>query len=155
MEMNEEHRKREKLPDLRPGMTHHFTIIAKCHKLKCVAGRVDDTDKPCSNCNGNGLEEVDGYITTGLYPDGRVGEIFIRVGKTTHQFAMLDQWAIAFSIALQHGATLAEVCAKFRGARFWPDGPTSNDHIPRCSSLVDYAAQWLMQKYGAKEELHP
>jgi hypothetical protein len=140
---------RERLPDDRSGITHHFIVVAKCHKLKCVAGKVDDTDVLCSNCNGTGLEEVDGYIQTGLYPDGRVGEIFVKVGHASDRFVMLDQWAIAFSVALQHGAPLEELCRKFRGQIFWPDGPTDNDKIKRCSSLVDYCVRWLMLKYGA------
>lgn len=145
-------RERERLPDLRSGITHHFIIVAKCHKLKCVAGKVDDTDVVCNTCNGTGLEEVDGYITTGLYPDGRVGEIFVKVGgHASDRFVMLDQWAIAFSVALQHGATLAELCGKFTAQCFWPDGPTDNDAIKRCTSIVDYVCKWLRLQYGPKE----
>ncbi len=144
---------RERLPDSRKGITHHFVIIAKCHKLKCVAGKVDDTDVVCSNCSGTGVEEVDGYITTGLYPDGRVGEIFVKIGgHASDRFVMLDQWAIAFSVALQHGATLAELCGKFTAQCFWPDGPTDNDAIKRCTSIVDYVCKWLQLQYGPKKE---
>jgi hypothetical protein len=139
--------KRERLPDLRDGHTHHFVIVAKCHKMSCVAGKIDNTDRLCSTCNGNGIEEIDGYITTGLYADGRVGEIFVKVGNST-DFVMVDQWAIAFSVALQYGAPLEVLCTKFRGQNFWPDGPTDNDKIKRCSSLVDYCVRWLMLKYG-------
>jgi len=140
--------RRERLPDFRPGHTHHFIIVAKCHKLKCVAGKVEGTDVACSTCDGNGVEEIDGYITTGLYPDGRLGEIFVKVGRASDKFIMLDQWAIAFSVALQYGAPMEVLCKKFRGQNFWPDGPTDNDKIKRCSSLVDYCVRWLMLKYG-------
>lgn len=123
---------REKLEDIREGITHHFTVIALV--------------------NGQ-LEEIDGYIQTGCYADGRLGEIFIRIGKPGDQFAMLDQWAIAFSIALQYGAKLEDLCRKFIGARFEPSGATRNPDIPRCTSLVDYATRWLLQKYGKSEEV--
>lgn len=139
---------REKMPDLREGLTHHFTITTRCHKLKCVAGKVEGTDELCATCSGFGVEGVDGYITTGLYPDGRVGEIFLKVGgHASDKFIMLDQWAIAFSVALQYGAPLEVLCTKFRGQNFWPDGPTNNDKIKRCSSLVDYCVRYLMLKY--------
>lgn len=120
---------RERLPDVREGITHHFTITT----------RVPETDQ---------LQEIDGYIQTGLYEDGRVGEIFIKVGRPGDVFAMLDQWAISFSIALQYGAPLEDLCRKHLGSRFWPDGATSNKNIPRCTSLVDYTVRWLLDKYG-------
>ena len=120
---------REKLQEEREGITHHFTIITR-------------------NAAGDGIEEVDGYIQTGLYPDGRVGEIFVKVGKAGEHHAMIDQWAIAFSVALQYGAPFDDLCAKFRHARFEPSGATKNKDIPRCSSVVDYAVQWLLAKYG-------
>jgi hypothetical protein len=118
---------REKLEDIREGITHHFSVLA------LVNGEV---------------EEIDGYIQTGCYADGRLGEVFLKVGRAGDMFAMLDQWAIAFSIALQYGAPLEDLCRKFIGARFEPQGATRNPDIPRCTSLVDYAARWLLQKYG-------
>lgn len=124
---------REKLPDDRDGMTHHFTII------------VPNED------GGGGTHEVDGYIQTGLYEDGRVGEVFVKVGKAGSTFAAIDQWAIAFSFALQHGADLETLCRKFVGARFEPFGATRSKDIPRCSSLIDYSVRWLLHKYGRKE----
>lgn len=124
---------RAKLNDLREGLTHHFTVYAAV---------------PSKDPNGpDEIEEIGGYIQTGLYEDGRVGEIFLKIGKPGDRFAMLDQWAMAFSFALQYGAPLEELCRKFAGSRFEPSGATRNKDIPRCTSLVDYAARWLLSKY--------
>lgn len=94
------------------------------------------------------LDEVDGYVTTGLYEDGRLGEIFIRIGKPGSSEALFDHWAIAFSVALQHGASVDELCAKFIGTRFEPSGATNLREIPRCTSPVDLICRWLRLKYG-------
>ncbi len=122
---------RERLGDVRQGITHHFTITALV--------------------NGE-LQEIGGYIQTGEYPDGRLGEIFVKVGRVGDVYAMLDQFAVAFSVALQYGAPVESLCEKFMNTRFEPSGPTGNPDIPRCSSLVDYTARWLMQKYGKKDQ---
>jgi len=121
---------REKLDDLREGITHHFTVYY--------------------GPDENTVKEIDGYIQTGCYADGRVGEVFLKVGQAGDQYAMLDQWAIAFSIALQYGAPLEDLCRKFVGSRFAPFGATRNPEIRQCTSLVDYAARWLLLKYGTK-----
>lgn len=122
---------REKLDDLREGITHHFTVFYAP--------------------NENTVEEIDGYIQTGCYADGRLGEVFLKIGRPGDQYAMLDQWAIAFSIALQYGAPLEDLCRKFVGSRFAPFGATRNADIRQCTSLVDYAARWILMKYGKKE----
>lgn len=128
---------RERLPDVREGLTHHFVVTAK--KIDGVTGEPE-------------LVDIDGYIQTGLYPDGRVGEIFLKIGKAGDQFAAFDQWAIDFSLLLQHGVPLEELCKKHEHTQFWPFGATSNREIPRCSSIPDYVARWLLLKYGKEEQ---
>lgn len=118
---------REKLETDRAGIVHHFTIIAKM------------TD-------GN-VGELKGYLQTGTYPDGRLGEVFVKLGKEGEFHALIDQWAIAVSVALQYGAPVGDFLRKFVGARFDPYGATNNKEIPRCTSVVDYAARWLLSKY--------
>lgn len=118
---------REYLTQERQGITHRFRL---------------------SYAVGEEIETIGGYITASCYPDGRVGEVFVKVGKPGDASALLDQWAIAFSVALQYGAPFETLCQKFVGARFEPSGATSNKEIPRCTSLVDYAARWLLKRFG-------
>jgi hypothetical protein len=122
---------RERLPDERAGLTHHFSIITKSK-------------------DGNGTQEVDGYIQTGTYKNGKLGEVFLKVSLPGDEFVMLDQWSIAISVALQFGAPVDDLFRKFVGQRFWPDGATTNEEIKRCTSPVDYVARWILSKYGAK-----
>lgn len=122
---------REKLEDTREGITHHFTIYTK-------------------NEDNSGVHEVDGYIQTGLYKNGRLGEVFVKVGKQGDFHALVDQWAIAVSVALQYGAPMEDFLKKFVGARFEPSGATTNKEIPRCTSIVDYTSKWLLHKYCNK-----
>jgi hypothetical protein len=121
---------RERLPDERVGRTHHFTLITKTQ-------------------DGNGTREIDGYIQTGTYADGKLGEVFLKV-DTGDEFVMLDMWAISASVALQFGAPVDDLFKKFVGQRFEPSGATTNKEIPRCTSLVDYAARWILRHYGSK-----
>lgn len=56
------------------------------------------------------------HVTLGRYEDGRLGEIFIDLGKTGSIIRMsLTAWAILASLALQSGVTAAEIAAGLRG----------------------------------------
>jgi ribonucleoside-diphosphate reductase alpha chain len=132
---------RERLPDERHGKTHHFTILSAKTPLDGAEGTTE-------------LEEHDGYLTTGCYPDGRLGEIFIRISKQGDERAgLVDGFATNFSIALQSGADLRTLCSKMIGTRFPPNGPTNNPNIPRCTSLFDYIGRWIKAAYLPKEEV--
>ena len=49
----------------------------------------------------------EGYITVGLYPNGQPGEIFIRMAKEGSTVSgLMDSFATAISLALQHGVPL-------------------------------------------------
>lgn len=121
---------RERLPDEREGVTHHFCIITK---------------------DGETVKEIDGYLQIGLYPDGRVGELFLKVGKSGDFHAVLDQFAVAYSIALQEGAPFEAFTQKFVGARFEPFGMTKNKEIPFCTSVLDYCARFLLLRFGKRD----
>lgn len=123
---------RERLPELREGKTLHFNIQT-----------VEDQQ----------LVVVKGYLTTGVYPDGRLGEIFVRIGKSGSSDGMYDQWATAFSIALQLGADVNALCEKFIHTNFKPCGLTNVTGIRRCSSIPDLICRWLLLHYGKKETL--
>jgi ribonucleoside-diphosphate reductase alpha chain len=86
----------------------------------------------------------EGYLTIGLYADGRPGEIFIKMAKEGSTISgMAQAFCRAFSLSLQHGLSLREAIARFKGMRFEPLGPTSNPDIPEAQSIVDYVARYL------------
>lgn len=141
---------RSRLPDDREGVTHHFAIA---------------TGQPAPN------DWLDCYISVGLYPKrsckcipakdwcewcswpsnkpepDRVGEIFVKIGKSGDLLAALDQWAVAMSVALQLGAG-PELFRKFVGQRFEPAGITrGTEKIRQCSSVVDYVARWVLMRF--------
>lgn len=86
----------------------------------------------------------EGYLTIGLYPDGRPGEIFIKMAKEgSTMCGMCQAFCRAFSLSIQHGLSLDDALVRFRGMRFEPMGYTSNPDIPEASSIVDYVARYL------------
>src|SRR5437763_634978 len=92
---------RHKLPEERMSVTHKFNI--------------------------GGHE---GYITVGLYPDGSPGEIFITMAKEGSTVSgLMDSFALAVSIALQHGVPLKLLCEKFAHTRFEQSGWPNNTEI--------------------------
>ena len=119
---------RKRLPDEREGVTHHFRI---------------------SDRTGN---ITSGYIQTGVYENGKLGELFIKIGKPGDESAVWDQFAVLFSMGLQYGIAVETLCAKFIGTRFEPSGSCSNLDIPRCTSIADYIARFIMLKFGAKAD---
>jgi ribonucleoside-diphosphate reductase alpha chain len=107
--------RRERLPDTRNSVTHKFSI--------------------------NGHE---GYISVGLYPDGRPGEVFITMAKEGSTIGgLMDSFGTATSIALQYGVPLEVLVSKFSHTRFEPMGHTTNPDIRIAKSLVDYIFRWL------------
>ncbi len=62
-----------------------------------------------------GLGGHEGYITVGLYPNGCPGEIFIRMAKEGSTVSgLMDSFATAISLALQHGVPLKRPLRKVR-----------------------------------------
>ncbi len=97
----------------------------------------------------------EGYITVGLYEDGQPGELFIRMAKEGSVIAgLMDSFATAISLSLQHGVPLAVLCDKFKGTRFEPSGFTGNPDIPIATSIMDYLFRWLSLRF-LKGEQHP
>lgn len=86
----------------------------------------------------------EGYLTIGLYEDGRPGEIFIKIAKEGSAISGFCQaFCLGFSLAIQHGLPLRDAIARFRGMSFEPNGPTRNPEIPEAKSIVDYVARYL------------
>jgi ribonucleoside-diphosphate reductase alpha chain len=112
-------KQRDVLPSTRSSVTHKFAI----------AGH-------------------EGYLTVGLFEDGRPGEIFIKISKEGSTLSGLIQgFCRAFSLALQYGLSVEDAVDRFRGMRFDPMGPTSNPEIPTTTSILDYVARYLELHY--------
>jgi ribonucleoside-diphosphate reductase alpha chain len=90
----------------------------------------------------------EGYITVGLYPDGEPGELFITMAKEGSTVSgLMDSFALATSIALQHGVPLKLLCEKFAHTRFEPSGWTTNPEIGFAKSIMDYIFRWLQLRF--------
>jgi len=107
--------RRERLPDTRQSVTHKFSVSGH-----------------------------EGYITVGLYPDGRPGELFITMAKEGSTIGgLMDCFGTAVSMSLQYGVPLEVYVNKFSHTRFEPMGFTKNPDIRIAKSIVDYIFRWL------------
>src|SRR5438045_5350457 len=90
----------------------------------------------------------EGYITVGLYRDGSPGELFITMAKEGSTVSgLMDSFACAVSLALQHGVPLKLFCEKFAHTRFEPSGWTNNPDIGFAKSVMDYIFRWLQLRF--------
>lgn len=122
---------RRKLPSKRVGYTQKATVAG--HKV---------------------------YIRTGQYEDGSLGEIFIDMHKEGAAFrALMNNFAIAISLGLQHGVPLEEFVDAFTFTRFEPAGMVQgHDRIRNSTSLIDYIFRDLAINYLRRNDLahvHP
>ncbi len=121
--------RRERLRDTRRSVTHKFSV--------------------------GGHE---GYITVGLYDDGRPGELFITMAKEGSTIGgLMDAFGTAVSMSLQYGVPLEVYVKKFSHTRFEPWGYTKNADIPVAKSLVDYLFRWMGTQFipGYREANRP
>jgi ribonucleoside-diphosphate reductase alpha chain len=90
----------------------------------------------------------EGYIIVGLYPNGEPGEIFVKMAKEGSTVSgLMDSFALAVSISLQHGVPLKLFCEKFAHTRFEPSGWSSNPDIGFAKSIMDYIFRWLQMRF--------
>jgi ribonucleoside-diphosphate reductase alpha chain len=89
------------------------------------------------------------YLRTGEYEDGTVGEIFLDMHKEGAAFrSLMNCFAIAISLGLQHGVPLEEFVEAFVFTRFEPNGPVKlNDRIKMSTSIIDYIFRELAVTY--------
>ncbi len=67
---------------------------------------------------------------------------------------MMNAFAIAISIALQHGTPLEEFVDAFTFTRFEPSGPVIGDpYIKNCTSILDYIFRMLGVEYLGRSSL--
>ncbi len=95
------------------------------------------------------------YLRTGEYQDGSLGEIFIDMHKEGAGFrAMMNNFAIAVSIGLQHGVPLETFVNAFTFTRFEPSGTVvGNDSIKNAMSIIDYVFRELAISYLDRRDL--
>src|SRR5437667_138524 len=89
-----------------------------------------------------------GLKAVAVYRDGCPGEIFITMAKEGSTVSgLMDSFALAVSIALQHGVPLKLLCEKFAHTRFEPSGWTNNTEIGFAKSIMDYIFRWLQLRF--------
>ncbi|MBX4195993.1 vitamin B12-dependent ribonucleotide reductase [Candidatus Pacearchaeota archaeon] len=121
---------RKKMPQTRKSITHKFEI----------AGH-------------------EGYLTVGLYDDGKPGEIFVSMHKQGSTIrGLMDAWATSISLNLQYGVSVSDLFGKFRHQKFEPSGFVKNTGggqldadvtpIRTASSIVDYVSQFMLATFG-------
>jgi intein/homing endonuclease len=95
------------------------------------------------------------YLRTGEYDGGQLGEIFIDMHKEGAAFrSLMNNFAIAISLGLQHGVPLEEFVEAFTFTRFEPNGPvTGHDHIKMATSILDYIFRELAVSYLGRYDL--
>jgi ribonucleoside-diphosphate reductase alpha chain len=101
-----------------------------------------------------GIAGHEGYVTVGLYPSGAPGEIFIRMAKEGSTISgLMDSFATAVSMCLQHGVPLKLLCEKFSHTRFEPSGWTGNPEIGYAKSIMDYLFRWMQMRFLSGQQL--
>ncbi|MCC5875446.1 MAG: vitamin B12-dependent ribonucleotide reductase, partial [Candidatus Sumerlaeia bacterium] len=118
--------KRRRLPDRRAGYTQKALIGG--HKV---------------------------FVRTGEYEDGALGEVFIDMHKEGAAFrSLMNCFAIAVSLGLQHGVPLEKFVEIFTFTRFEPNGMVSgNPHIKMSTSVIDYVFRELAISYLGRTDL--
>ena len=119
-------RERHRLPDRRAGYTQKAVVAG--HKV---------------------------YLRTGEYEDGTLGEIFLDMHKEGAAFrSLMNCFAIAISLGLQHGVPLEEFVDAFVFTRFEPNGMVvGNDRIKMATSVIDYVFRELAITYLGRTDL--
>ncbi|MCE9634507.1 MAG: vitamin B12-dependent ribonucleotide reductase [Planctomycetes bacterium] len=119
-------RERHRLPDRRKGYTQKAVIAG--HKI---------------------------YLRTGEYEDGELGELFLDMSKEGAAFrSLMNCFAIAVSLGLQHGVPLEEFVDAFTFTRFEPNGMVrGHGKIKMVTSIIDYVFRDLAINYLGRRDL--
>jgi hypothetical protein len=85
------------------------------------------------------------YLRTAEYADGKLGEIGITLQREAPAFrALMDAFAGAVSVGLQHGVPLEQFVEAFVGTRFGAAGPVEGDPaVGSATSIIDYVFRHL------------
>ena len=96
---------------------------------------------------------AEGYLTSSQYDDGRLGELFLKLGKQGSTLAgVMDAFSIAISIALQYGVPLETYVQKFTNLKFEPAGMTDDPDLRMSQSIIDYVFKRLALDYLTYDE---
>jgi hypothetical protein len=97
------------------------------------------------------------FLSTGEYGNGRLGEIFIALHKEGSAFrGLMDAFAIAVSLGLQHGVNLEDYVEAFTFTRFGPAGSVEGDPaVLQATSMIDYVFRNLSLNYLGQTNLAP
>ncbi len=91
---------------------------------------------------------AEGYMTSSAYQNGRLGEVFLKLGKQGSTLAgVMDAFSIAVSIGLQYGVPLESFVQKFTNLKFEPAGMTDDPDIRIAQSFMDYIFRRLALDY--------
>jgi ribonucleoside-diphosphate reductase alpha chain len=95
------------------------------------------------------------YLHTGEFEDGSLGELFISMSKDGAAFrSLMNCFAIAVSIGLQHGVPLEAYVDSFLFTKFEPNGMvTGNDRIHMATSIIDYVFRELAITYLGRDDV--
>jgi len=95
------------------------------------------------------------YLRTGEYENGQLGEIFIDMHREGAAFrSLMNCFAIAISLGLQHGVPLEEFVDAFVYTRFEPNGIViGNPNIKMSTSIIDYIFRELAVTYLGRNDL--
>lgn len=95
------------------------------------------------------------YLRTGEYSDGTLGEIFIDMHKEGAAFrALMNSFAVAVSLGLQHGVPLETFVHAFTFTRFDPSGPVEGSaRVKYATSILDYIFRELAVHYLDRDDL--
>ena len=136
-----------KVAELEKALEHQTTVVVK----QPIRERLPRRRK--SSTFAFRVADCEGYVTVGEYDDGRPGEVFMKVSKQGSTLAgIMDAFAIAVSLGLQHGVPLATYVRKYTNMRFEPAGMTDDPDLRIAQSLVDYIFRRLAVDYLTYEE---
>jgi ribonucleoside-diphosphate reductase alpha chain len=136
-----------KVAELESALEHQTTVVVK----QPIRERLPR--KRTSSTFAFRVADCEGYVTVGEYDDGRPGEVFMKVSKQGSTLAgIMDAFAIAVSLGLQHGVPLATYVKKYTNMRFEPAGMTDDPELRIAQSLVDYIFRRLAVDYMPHEE---
>jgi ribonucleoside-diphosphate reductase alpha chain len=96
---------------------------------------------------------AEGYMTSGMYENGDLGEIFLKLGKQGSTLAgVMDAFSIAVSIGLQYGVPLGTFTQKFTNLKFEPAGMTDDPDVRMTQSIMDYIFRRLALDFLSFDE---
>jgi hypothetical protein len=95
------------------------------------------------------------FVRTGEYDDGSLGEVVIALHKEGAAFrGLMDNFAHAVSLGLQHGVPLERFVEAFTFTRFGPAGAVEGDPaVHAATSLLDYAFRHLAANYLGRRDI--